>query len=73
MEFLIFCVLQVILCTDGRANIGLGEMEETPALSSSSLTPYFYRQLALQAVGSGWGHTNTHTQLYDEQDVLLRA
>ncbi|XP_071315492.1 circularly permutated Ras protein 1 [Trachinotus anak] len=44
---------KVILCTDGRANIGLGEMEETPSLSSSPLTPYFYRQLALQAVGSG--------------------
>ncbi|XP_031706990.1 circularly permutated Ras protein 1 isoform X2 [Anarrhichthys ocellatus] len=44
---------KVILCTDGRANIGLGEMEQTPSLSSSPLTPYFYRQLALQAVGSG--------------------
>ncbi|XP_059210695.1 circularly permutated Ras protein 1 [Centropristis striata] len=40
---------KVILCTDGRANIGLGEMEQT----SSPLTPYFYRQLALQALGSG--------------------
>ncbi|KAK2862829.1 hypothetical protein Q5P01_002362 [Channa striata] len=44
---------KVILCTDGRANIGLGEMEETPSLPSSPLTPYFYRQLALQAVESG--------------------
>lgn len=44
---------KVILCTDGRANIGLGEMEETPSLPSSLLTPYFYRQLALQAVDSG--------------------
>uniref|UniRef100_A0A4W6CHM8 Si:dkey-9k7.3 n=1 Tax=Lates calcarifer TaxID=8187 RepID=A0A4W6CHM8_LATCA len=44
---------KVILCTDGLANIGLGEMEQTPSLSSSPLTPYFYRQLALQAVGSG--------------------
>lgn len=44
---------KVILCTDGRANIGLGEMEETPSLSSSPLTAYFYRQLAAQAVGSG--------------------
>ncbi|KAK5848195.1 hypothetical protein PBY51_005829 [Eleginops maclovinus] len=42
---------KVILCTDGRANIGLGEMEHT--LSLSSLTPYFYKQLAQQAVGSG--------------------
>ncbi|XP_034412656.1 uncharacterized protein LOC117747493 isoform X2 [Cyclopterus lumpus] len=44
---------KVILCTDGKANIGLGEMELTPSLPSSLLTPYFYRQLALQAVGSG--------------------
>ncbi|XP_026209156.1 circularly permutated Ras protein 1 [Anabas testudineus] len=44
---------KVILCTDGRANIGLGEMDESPSLPSSPLTPYFYRQLALQAVGSG--------------------
>ncbi|XP_039996421.1 circularly permutated Ras protein 1 isoform X2 [Xiphias gladius] len=44
---------KVILCTDGRANIGLGEMEQTPSLSSSTHEPYFYRQLALQAVGSG--------------------
>ncbi|XP_022616895.1 circularly permutated Ras protein 1-like [Seriola dumerili] len=44
---------KVILCTDGKANIGLGEMEQTASLSSSPLTPYFYRQLALQAVGSG--------------------
>ncbi|XP_028263130.1 circularly permutated Ras protein 1 [Parambassis ranga] len=45
---------KVVLCTDGRANIGLGEMEQTPSLcSSSSLTPYFYRQLAYQAVEKG--------------------
>ncbi|KAG7233379.1 hypothetical protein INR49_007109 [Caranx melampygus] len=44
---------KVILCTDGRANIGLGEMEETPLLTSSPLTSYFYRQLALQAVETG--------------------
>ncbi|XP_044038845.1 circularly permutated Ras protein 1 [Siniperca chuatsi] len=44
---------KVILCTDGRANIGLGEMELTPSLSSSPLTPYFYRKLAQQAVESG--------------------
>ncbi|XP_067435384.1 circularly permutated Ras protein 1 [Thunnus thynnus] len=44
---------KVILCTDGRANIGLGEMEQTSSLSSSHLTPYFYKQLALQAVESG--------------------
>uniref|UniRef100_UPI0037E71EC9 circularly permutated Ras protein 1 n=1 Tax=Semicossyphus pulcher TaxID=241346 RepID=UPI0037E71EC9 len=44
---------KVILCTDGRANIGLGEMEQTPSVSSSSLTSYFYRKLALQAVESG--------------------
>ncbi|XP_035849686.1 circularly permutated Ras protein 1 isoform X1 [Sander lucioperca] len=44
---------KVILCTDGRANIGLGEMEQIPSLSPSPLTPYFYRQLSLQAVESG--------------------
>ncbi|XP_054457674.1 circularly permutated Ras protein 1 [Anoplopoma fimbria] len=43
---------KVILCTDGRANIGLGEMEQTPSLSSP-LTPYFYKELAHQAVESG--------------------
>ncbi|KAF0029035.1 hypothetical protein F2P81_018140 [Scophthalmus maximus] len=43
---------QVILCTDGRANIGLGQMEQT-SLPSSPLTPYFYKQLAHQAVESG--------------------
>ncbi|XP_047448203.1 circularly permutated Ras protein 1 [Mugil cephalus] len=44
---------KVILCTDGRANIGLGEIDQTPCLSPAHVTPYFYRQLALQAVGSG--------------------
>ncbi|XP_041840677.1 circularly permutated Ras protein 1 isoform X2 [Melanotaenia boesemani] len=44
---------KVILCTDGKANIGLGEMEETPSFSSPHQTPYFYRQLALQAVAKG--------------------
>nr|XP_020479949.1 circularly permutated Ras protein 1-like [Monopterus albus] len=44
---------KVILCTDGRANIGLGEMEQTPSLPSSPLTSYFYKQLALQAVKNG--------------------
>ncbi|XP_037534919.1 uncharacterized protein si:dkey-9k7.3 [Nematolebias whitei] len=37
-------------CTDGRANIGLGDMEQSPSLSSLTQTPYFYRQLALQAM-----------------------
>lgn len=44
---------KVILCTDGRANIGLGEMEQAPSLTPTHLTPYFYRQLALQAVDNG--------------------
>ncbi|KAM7366532.1 hypothetical protein PAMP_015967 [Pampus punctatissimus] len=44
---------KVILCTDGRANIGLGEMEQTSSLSSSHFNPYFYKQLALQAAESG--------------------
>ncbi|MEQ2232055.1 hypothetical protein ILYODFUR_007149 [Ilyodon furcidens] len=42
---------KVILCTDGRANIGLGDMEQ--AQSSSAKTPYFYRELALHAVAKG--------------------
>ncbi|XP_027893081.1 circularly permutated Ras protein 1 isoform X1 [Xiphophorus couchianus] len=42
---------KVILCTDGRANIGLGDMEQ--AQSSYSEAPYFYRKLALQAVEKG--------------------
>ncbi|KAK6323017.1 hypothetical protein J4Q44_G00053560 [Coregonus suidteri] len=44
---------KVILCTDGRANIGLGEMEESPAPFSSPQSPYFYRQLANEAANSG--------------------
>ncbi|XP_012732057.2 circularly permutated Ras protein 1 isoform X2 [Fundulus heteroclitus] len=42
---------KVILCTDGRANIGLGDMEQ--AQSSSADNSYFYRELALQAVQKG--------------------
>ncbi|KAM9425431.1 circularly permutated Ras protein 1 isoform 2-T3 [Pholidichthys leucotaenia] len=41
---------KVILCTDGSANIGLGEMEQA---RSPSFTPYFYKQLSLQAVERG--------------------
>ncbi|KAL6118349.1 uncharacterized protein ACO6RY_03165 [Pungitius sinensis] len=44
---------KVILCTDGKANIGLGEMELSPSPSPSPTAPYFYGRLALQAVGSG--------------------
>lgn len=45
---------KVILCTDGKANIGLGEIEQSSSpLSSPPLTSYFYRQLALQAVEKG--------------------
>ncbi|KAM4612282.1 circularly permutated Ras protein 1 [Polymixia lowei] len=48
---------KVILCTDGRANIGLGEMEHSSSTSSSSspsiLSQHFYRQLAHQAVTCG--------------------
>ncbi|XP_055794969.1 circularly permutated Ras protein 1-like isoform X2 [Salvelinus fontinalis] len=44
---------KVILCTDGRANIGLGEMEESPAPFSSTQSPYFYRQLANEAANKG--------------------
>uniref|UniRef100_A0A3B3TSG1 Si:dkey-9k7.3 n=1 Tax=Poecilia latipinna TaxID=48699 RepID=A0A3B3TSG1_9TELE len=42
---------KVILCTDGRANIGLGDMEQ--AQSSYAEALYFYRELALQAVEKG--------------------
>ncbi|CAF94050.1 unnamed protein product, partial [Tetraodon nigroviridis] len=44
---------KVILCTDGRANIGLGKMEDTPSVSSS-VPPYFYKHVAQQAVDSGY-------------------
>nr|XP_046176398.1 circularly permutated Ras protein 1-like [Oncorhynchus gorbuscha] len=44
---------KVILCTDGRANIGLGLMEESPAPFSSPQSSYFYRQLAHEAANSG--------------------
>ncbi|XP_064881298.1 circularly permutated Ras protein 1-like [Oncorhynchus nerka] len=44
---------KVILCTDGRANIGLGLMEESPAPFSSPQSPYFYRQLAHEAANNG--------------------
>ncbi|XP_031599591.1 circularly permutated Ras protein 1 [Oreochromis aureus] len=44
---------KVILCTDGKANIGLGEMEQAPSLTPSAFTPYFYTQLALDAVQKG--------------------
>ncbi|XP_015247138.1 PREDICTED: circularly permutated Ras protein 1-like [Cyprinodon variegatus] len=40
---------KVILCTDGRANIGLGDMEQ----GNSTDSKYFYRELALQAVEKG--------------------
>ncbi|XP_061565884.1 circularly permutated Ras protein 1 [Cololabis saira] len=43
---------KVVLCTDGQANIGLGDIE-TVSQSSSPLTPNFYQKLALQAVEKG--------------------
>lgn len=46
--------VQVILCTDGRANIGLGQVEQLQ--SNSLLSPHetnFYRQLSAQAVDRG--------------------
>ncbi|XP_008318397.1 circularly permutated Ras protein 1 [Cynoglossus semilaevis] len=45
---------KVILCTDGRANIGLGQVEQLQ--SNSLLSPHetnFYRQLSAQAVDRG--------------------
>uniref|UniRef100_UPI003AABEFBA circularly permutated Ras protein 1 n=1 Tax=Centroberyx gerrardi TaxID=166262 RepID=UPI003AABEFBA len=45
---------KVILCTDGSANIGLGEVEQIPSsFASSPLSSYFYKQLSLQATESG--------------------
>uniref|UniRef100_A0A3P9L8K3 Si:dkey-9k7.3 n=1 Tax=Oryzias latipes TaxID=8090 RepID=A0A3P9L8K3_ORYLA len=44
---------KVILCTDGKANIGLGEMEPTSSQSSSPLSSYFYKHLALESVKKG--------------------
>lgn len=43
---------KVILCTDGRANIGLGELEQSSS-SSCPTTPYFYTELAQQAASTG--------------------
>lgn len=45
----------MILCTDGKANIGLGKMEDTPSVTSG--TPYFYKRVAQQAVDSGWARS----------------
>ncbi|KAG9345809.1 hypothetical protein JZ751_008954 [Albula glossodonta] len=46
---------KVIICTDGRANIGLGELEQSPVQTSpySPYSPYFYSQLAKEAADSG--------------------
>ncbi|KAJ8392177.1 hypothetical protein AAFF_G00077450 [Aldrovandia affinis] len=41
---------KVIICTDGQANIGLGELEQAQTCTYS---PYFYSQLAKEAVDSG--------------------
>ncbi|KAJ8382151.1 hypothetical protein SKAU_G00029290 [Synaphobranchus kaupii] len=43
---------KVIICTDGRANIGLGELEQTSA-QTSTYSPFFYNQLAKEAADSG--------------------
>ncbi|KAI1888364.1 hypothetical protein AGOR_G00184240 [Albula goreensis] len=43
---------KVIICTDGRANIGLGELEQSP-VQTSTYSPYFYSQLAKEAADSG--------------------
>ncbi|XP_061108328.1 circularly permutated Ras protein 1 isoform X2 [Conger conger] len=39
---------KVIICTDGRANIGLGELEQ-----ASTSSPFFYNELAKEAADSG--------------------
>ncbi|XP_036407320.1 circularly permutated Ras protein 1 [Megalops cyprinoides] len=43
---------KVIICTDGRANIGLGELEQSVGQTSTH-SPYFYSQLAKEAADSG--------------------
>ncbi|XP_064199846.1 circularly permutated Ras protein 1 [Anguilla rostrata] len=42
---------KVIICTDGQANIGLGELEQ--ATQTSDYSPFFYSQLAKEASDSG--------------------
>ncbi|KAM6949274.1 circularly permutated Ras protein 1 [Aplochiton taeniatus] len=44
---------KVVLCTDGKANIGLGRMEDGSSPSSLSLLDHFYRRLGHQAANSG--------------------
>ncbi|XP_076023762.1 circularly permutated Ras protein 1 [Genypterus blacodes] len=47
---------KVVLCTDGRANIGLGEMDQELPLSSSPQShshSHFYKEVAQQAADSG--------------------
>ncbi|KAJ8262605.1 hypothetical protein GJAV_G00168280 [Gymnothorax javanicus] len=43
---------KVIICTDGRANIGLGELEQASTHSSTHST-FFYSQLAKEAADRG--------------------
>ncbi|XP_048826988.1 LOW QUALITY PROTEIN: circularly permutated Ras protein 1 [Brienomyrus brachyistius] len=43
---------KVIICTDGQANIGLGELEQGSP-HTSTYSPYFYSQLAKEAVNNG--------------------
>uniref|UniRef100_A0A3Q1FI70 Circularly permutated Ras protein 1-like n=1 Tax=Acanthochromis polyacanthus TaxID=80966 RepID=A0A3Q1FI70_9TELE len=43
---------KVVLCTDGRANVGLGEMDQSRSQPPSDV-PDFYGQVAQRAVDSG--------------------
>lgn len=59
-------LLQVIICTDGQANIGLGHLEQESSRCSDP-SPYFYNQLAHYAAEKGWEHkslSEDHVSFY---------
>lgn len=47
-----FLVFQVIICTDGQANIGLGQLDQESSICPTP-SPYFYNQLAHYAAERG--------------------
>lgn len=50
---------KVIICTDGRANKGLGQLEQESSLCLAP-SPYFYNQLACYAAEKGWEAAKSH-------------
>ncbi len=52
---------QVIICTDGQANIGLGQLDQVSSHWPAP-SPYFYNQLAHYAAEKGWA-TAKHESL----------